>query len=77
MARLEPIRKGGLRDTKGQKKTEKKKENLTKEKRGKVKGCEEESGTWEEWKGCRSLSWLSLASAGVKQLHFNVLEVVI
>lgn len=44
MARLEPIRKGGLRDTKGQKKTEKKKENLTKEKRGKVRGVRRSLG---------------------------------
>lgn len=77
MARLEPIRKGGLRDTKGQKKTEKKKRKPDQGEKRESKGCEEESGTWEEWKGCRSLSWLSLASAGVKQLHFTVLEVVI
>lgn len=28
----------------------------------------------EEWKG---LSWLSLASAGVKELRFNVYEVLV
>lgn len=31
----------------------------------------------EEWKGCRSLSWLSLASAGVKEIRFNVDEVLV
>lgn len=76
VARLEPIRKGGLKDMKGQKKTEKK-DILTKEERGKVRSVRRSLGRGrEEWRGCRSLSWLSLASAGVKELRFNVYEVL-
>lgn len=74
MARLEPIRKGGLRDTKGQNKTEKKKKRKPDQgEKRESEECEEESGTWGG--GVERLQEFVLA--GVKQLHFNVYEVLV